>query len=177
MAAEPDPVTELDFLSFVDHAVRRASAELPVVDPEAMRLVLTLSRTASALVYDLESSVHRPRGLSWAGFRLLFVLWLAGPAEPKRVAELSGMSRAAVSALVNTLSRAGLVAKAAAPSDRRSIRLALTDDGHSLITEAFAAHNQREQSWAAGLTEAESGTLIALLGKLMAGAGTAKRRT
>ena len=92
---------QLDFLGFVDYAVDRTGRELPEIDLAAMRLVITLHRVTSALVYDLESSVHRPRGFSWPGFRVLFVLWLAGPAEAKRVAELTGMSRAAVSALVN----------------------------------------------------------------------------
>ena len=52
--------------------------------------------------------MHRPRGFSWPGFRVLFVLRTAGPAEARQVAKLSGMSRAAVSALVNTLERDGL---------------------------------------------------------------------
>src|SRR5437660_2329039 len=34
-------------------------------NPAAMRMVLTLHRVTSALVYDLESSVHRPHGFSW----------------------------------------------------------------------------------------------------------------
>jgi DNA-binding MarR family transcriptional regulator len=169
---------ELDFLSFVDYAVGRTSKELPEVDSAAMRLVLTLHRVTSALVYDLESSVHRPRGLSWPGFRVLFVLWLAGPAEAKRVAELSGMSRAAVSALVNTLERDGLVSRRQSDQDRRAVQLSLTSAGHEAITSAFLAHNEREQAWAAMLTDAERDTLVALLEKLMGGAVTAatKRR-
>src|SRR5574340_530977 len=92
---------DLDFLSFVDFAVRRTTGELPEVDPVSMRLGLALHRVTSAFVYDLEAAVHRPHGWSWPGFRVLFVLWLAGPSEAKTVAKLSGMSRAAVSALVN----------------------------------------------------------------------------
>ncbi len=178
--AEPNESTprQLDFLSFVDYAVGRTSRELPEIDSAAMRLVLTLHRVTSALVYDLESSVHRPRGFSWPGFRLLFVLWLAGPAEAKRVAELSGMSRAAVSALVNTLERDGLVSRRQSDHDRRAVQLSLTSAGHEAITNAFLAHNEREQAWAATLTDAERDTLVALLEKLMGGAVKAatKRR-
>jgi DNA-binding MarR family transcriptional regulator len=169
---------ELDYLGFIEYAIDHTGRELPEIDSNAMRLVLTLHRVTSALVYDLESSVHRPRGFSWAGFRVLFVLWLAGPMEAKRVAELSGMSRAAVSALVNTLERAGLASRRRADHDGRAIALALTPAGHDAITEAFRAHNQREQAWAATLTETEQATLVGLLEKLMAGASTAtaKRR-
>jgi DNA-binding MarR family transcriptional regulator len=169
---------QLDYLSFVDYAVARAGEELPDVDQAAMRLVLTLHRVTSALVYDLESSVHRPRGWTWPGFRVLFVLWLVGPAEGKRVAQLSGMSRAAVSALVNTLERDGLVTRRQADHDRRAVWLGLTAAGHDAISSAFQAHNEREQAWAATLTVAERATLIRLLEKVMAGAATvgARRR-
>jgi DNA-binding MarR family transcriptional regulator len=169
---------QLDYLSFVDHAVRAASRELPEVDPAAMRLVLTLHRVTSALVYDIEASVHRPRGWTWPGFRVLFVLWLAGPAEAKRVAELSGMSRAAVSALVNTLERDGLVTRRQAEHDRRAVRISLTPAGHDAITSAFRAHNEREQAWAGVLAEPERATLVALLEKLLVGAAdvAARRR-
>lgn len=162
-------IEQLDYLSFVDHAINVAGRELPEVDPAAMRLVLTLHRVTSALVYDLEASVHRPRGWTWPGFRVLFVLWLAGPAEAKRVAELSGMSRAAVSALVNTLQRDGLVERRQADHDRRAVRLTLTGAGHDAITDAFRAHNQREQAWAGLLTATEGATLVKLLEKLTAG--------
>jgi DNA-binding MarR family transcriptional regulator len=176
MTAETAP-HELDYLSFVDYAVTRTSQQLPEIDPAAMRLVLTLHRVTSALVYDLESSVHRPRGFSWPGFRVLFVLWLAGSAEAKQVAKLSGMSRAAVSALVNTLERDGLVSRRQADHDGRAVQLSLTEVGRAAITDAFQAHNEREQAWAAILTETERAALVGLLEKLMRGAATvAKRR-
>ncbi|MBB6350489.1 MarR family winged helix-turn-helix transcriptional regulator [Nonomuraea muscovyensis] len=175
MTAPSDPA-ELDFLSFVDYAVNRAGRELPEVDPVAMRLVLTLHRVTNALVYDLESSVHRPRGLTWPGFRVLFVLWHVGAAEAKRVAELSGMSRAAVSALINTLERDGLVSRRQAEHDRRAVQLSLTPAGREAVRSAFLAHNERERAWVSPLTETESATLIGLLDKLMASGRTAKRR-
>jgi DNA-binding MarR family transcriptional regulator len=164
---QPD-VEHLHFWSFIDHAVDRAGRELPGVDPLAMRLVLTLHRAANMLVYDLESTVHRPRGWSWPGFRVLFAIWLSGPVEAKKVAELSGMSRAAVSALVTTLERDGLVGKKRAAYDGRAVQLRLTDAGLGAITSAFRAHNEREQKWAASLSEEEQHTLIDLLGKLTA---------
>jgi DNA-binding MarR family transcriptional regulator len=178
MPAEPAAPEDLDYLTFVDYAIARTTAELSTVDPVAMRLGLTLHRLTSALVYDWESTVHRPRGWSWGGFRVLFVLWLAGPLEAKRVAQLSGMSRAAVSALVNTLERDGLVSRKQAEYDRRAVLLNLTDAGHTAITSAYEAHNEREQAWANSLSKPEQTTLIALLEKLTTSpaATTSKRR-
>ncbi|MER8223557.1 MarR family transcriptional regulator [Streptomyces sp. NPDC094143] len=165
---EPD---ELHFWSFVDYAVARTTQELPGVDPAAMRLVLMLHRAVNMLVYDLESSVHRPRGWSWPGFRVLFVIWLTGPVEAKQAAELTGMSRAAVSALVNTLERDGLVSRTRSPQDGRAVHLTLTEQGLDAITEAFRAHNAREQDWAGSLSQEEQATLTELLGKLITASG------
>ncbi|SFB41326.1 DNA-binding transcriptional regulator, MarR family [Amycolatopsis marina] len=174
MTTQPAGPDGLDYLSFVDYAVARTTRELPSVDPTAMRLVLTLHRVTSSLVYDLESAVHRPHGWSWPGFRVLFVLWLAGPLESKRVAELSGMSRAAVSALVNTLVRDELVSRHQAEHDRRAVQLDLTEAGHKAITGAFQAHNEREQAWTGALSKPEQTILIGLLEKLMHGSDDAE---
>ncbi|MGW1786808.1 MarR family winged helix-turn-helix transcriptional regulator [Streptomyces sp. NPDC002143] len=168
MTQEQPDAENLHFWSFIDHAVERAGLELPGVDPLAMRLVLTLHRAANMLVYDLESTVHRPRGWSWPGFRVLFAIWLSGPVEARKVAELSGMSRAAVSALMRTLERDGLVSKERAAYDGRAVQLRLTGAGLEAITSAFRAHNEREQEWARSLSEEEQRTLIDLLSKLAA---------
>ncbi|HKN51238.1 MAG TPA: MarR family transcriptional regulator [Amycolatopsis sp.] len=157
---------DLVYLSFVAYAVEKTKDELPGTDPVAMRLGMTLHRLAGALVYDWESNVHRPHGWSWGGFRVLFVLWLAGPREPRHVARLSGMSRAAVSALVKTLERDGLVTRTPVPHDRRAVRLSLSPHGRTAVADAVAAHNAREQAWFSALSPAERSVLIGLLEKL-----------
>ncbi|UYP18604.1 MarR family transcriptional regulator [Rhodococcus sp. Z13] len=166
MAERPENLDDLDFLSFIDFAVDRTTSEIPEVDPKAMRLGLGLTRVASAMIYDLEAEVHRPSGWSWPGFRILFVLWLAGPSDAKRVARLSGASRAAVSALVNTLERDGLVHRRRSSTDRRAVELSLTEAGREVITDTYIRHNQREQTWAKALTGPEQTILIGLLEKL-----------
>ncbi|MFF3372164.1 MarR family winged helix-turn-helix transcriptional regulator [Streptomyces sp. NPDC002680] len=168
MPQDPPDNDQLHFWSFIDHAIERTARELPDVDPLAMRMVLTLHRAANMVVYDLESSVHRPRGWSWPGFRVLFVVWLTGPVEAKKVAELSGMSRAAVSSLVATLEKDGLISKERAPHDKRAVHLTLTEKGLAAVTGAFREHNAREQAWAGSLSPDEQSTLIGLLEKLTA---------
>jgi DNA-binding MarR family transcriptional regulator len=98
----------------------------------------------------------------------MFALWLAAPVEARRVAELTGMSRAAVSALVTTLERDGLVARDRAPYDGRAVQLSLTAAGLEAITSDFRAHNDRERDWAAALTTDDLRTLNGLLDKLAA---------
>ena len=103
-AVAPDPA-----LVFVEHAVDEAAARIPQIDRHAMVMVLLLHRVTNAVVYDLESTVHRPAGESWSAFRPVFTLWISGPLEPSRLAAASGMSRQAVSSLAKTLEQDGLV--------------------------------------------------------------------
>ena len=157
---------KLDFISFTEHAVGEAKRRDPALDADAMRMVLLLHRVTSSVVYDLESTVHRPLGWSWSGFRLLFALWICGPVDGKTAAVLSGMSRAAVSGLANTLTRDGLMNRVVNADDARAVTLSLTDRGERALTSAFRDHNERESAWAGALTGAERQTLVTLLSKL-----------
>ena len=153
-------------LAFVSRAVAETADRLPGTDREAMELILHLHRLTTAVVYDLESSVHRPAGWSWSAFRAMFTLWINGPLEPSRLAEVSGMSRQAVSALVKTLEADGLVERSGAEHDARSFVLSLTPAGTDRLEQVFAEHNRREAAWAARLDPDERRTMIRLLAKL-----------
>ena len=161
-------VASLDFESFVRFAEERVRQLAPEVDVEAMSLVLSLHRSESVVVYDIESTVHRPAGWSWAGFRLLFALWLCGPLEVKHAARLSGNSRQATSTLANTLERAGLLRRTTLPHDRRLVEIALTEAGVEAISSTYQAHNEREQLWASVLTPEERAAVTSALEKLLA---------
>lgn len=163
------PAEPLDYWTFVARAQQVIPERVPDADMAANRLVLSINRAASLVTYDLEASVHRPRGLSWAAFRLLFTLWVAGPLPAHQAAALSGMTRAGLSNLSGSLVERGLVSKAAATRDRRAVTLGLTDAGDALVTEVFADENARERQWAGVLTADEQETLAGLLAKVMAG--------
>jgi DNA-binding MarR family transcriptional regulator len=153
-------------LDFVDRAIAHTADRLGEIDTEAMALVLLLHRVTNAVVYDIESSVHRPAGWSWSAWRAVFTLWVNGPCEPSRLAELSGMSRQAVSALAKTLEADGLIHRRAADHDARSVVLSLTELGDRRVAEVFHAHNRRESEWAATLEPADRAALTRLLGRL-----------
>ena len=164
-----DP-TSLDFESFARFAEARVQELAPEIDLEAMAFVLTLHRAAGTVVYDIESTVHRPAGWSWAGFRLLFVLWLAGPLEAKHAARLSGLSRQSTSVLANTLERDGLLARSPQPHDGRLVSYGLTEAGLEAISSTYEEHNRREQLWASVLEPEELAAVTRALGKILAAA-------
>jgi DNA-binding MarR family transcriptional regulator len=151
-----------------DELARRRVGELTAeTDLDAMVVVFNVLRLANRLVQDLESNVHRPRGLSWAGFRLLFALWVAGPLEPRALAHLSAVSRASISSVLNTLQRDDLVERRRESSDRRVVTVVLTDRGRAVVADAFREHNRREQAWLAGLSAAEQQRLARLLHRVL----------
>jgi DNA-binding MarR family transcriptional regulator len=163
----PPPIEALDFQSFVRFALDRAGQLEPPVDTDAAALILTLHRAASTVVYDLESSVHRPRGWSWAGFRLMFALWIVGSMDAKDAARIAGMSRQAASSQANTLEREGLLRRTKSPHDGRTVAFTLTAAGKKAIVNTYHEHNLRERIWAELLTPEERAAVTSALGKLL----------
>lgn len=159
----------LDFWSFVQVARERLANSPSAADLGATELLLTLNRASSLITYDLESGIHRPEGRSWAAFRIMYVLWLAGKLEPHRLAEVAGMSRAAVSNLVRPLCEQGILKRESHPDDGRAVLLSLTEKGECAARGAYQAQNVREAQWVAALSREERDTLVALLAKLVDG--------
>jgi DNA-binding MarR family transcriptional regulator len=140
----------------------------PPADPDGFTLAYHLLHLSYLVVADLEGRIHRPRGWSLPGFRLMFKLWLLGPTRPARLAEISVMSRSAVTNALHTLERAGLVERRGVAADRRAVDVALTPAGERAVVEAFDAQARREAEWFATLTPSERATLASLLMRLVA---------
>ncbi|WP_370115058.1 MarR family winged helix-turn-helix transcriptional regulator [Streptacidiphilus sp. MAP12-33] len=155
-------------LRYADFARERVAQLPPPADPETFALAYHLLHLSYLVVADLESQIHRPRGWTLPGFRLMFKLWLLGPTQPARLAEISVMSRAAVTNAVNTLEREGLVERRPLPDDRRAVVAALTRAGEAAVREAFAEQTGREQQWFAALDPAERATLTELVRRVLA---------
>ncbi|HZP28351.1 MAG TPA: MarR family transcriptional regulator [Acidimicrobiia bacterium] len=158
-----------DAEAFDDLARRRVAELAPGTDLDAMTVVFNVIRLANRMVWDLEASVHRRRGWSWAGFRILFTLWVAGPLEPRALARLSAVTRASISSVLNTLERDGLVRRRRESADRRIVTVDLTATGKAQVASAFREHNDRERDWTARITRAERRELAALLHRLLEG--------
>jgi DNA-binding MarR family transcriptional regulator len=99
----------------------------------------------------------------------MYALWLAGPMESRKLAELTGMSRAAISNLTGPMVEAGLLSREPHEKDRRRVIVGLTDLGAQEIAVVFAQHHRREIEWVSSLDPDEQQTLIRLLNKLVAG--------
>jgi MarR family transcriptional regulator, negative regulator of the multidrug operon emrRAB len=144
------------------------SEHMPEADLDAMAVLYNLLRTAARVVHDLETNVHRPFGHTWASFRVLFNVWVAGPISPQELARLSSVSRASISSVLNTLEEKGLVARTRNTTDRRAVEVELTHEGRSHMIAYWARHNDREREWAAALGPVQRRALIDALHALYA---------
>jgi DNA-binding MarR family transcriptional regulator len=155
-------------IAYAAYARERLAALPPPADPDGFTLAYHLLHLSYLLVADLEGQIHRPRGWTLPGFRLMFKLWLLGPIQPARLAEISVLSRSAVTNALNTLERSGLVDRRPSTEDRRTVAVALTRRGGRAVRDAFKAQTAREAEWFAGLDAAERATLASLLTRLVA---------
>ena len=131
---------------------------------DAIEMVTDLTRLDARLIQDFERYVHRPLGLTWAGFRILNALWVYGALAQQEIGRLSGTtSRQSVSSALETLETRGLVARRRAEGDRRQLVVELTPEGLDTLQRAIAAQTVRERAWTAVLRDDQLSELVHLL--------------
>lgn len=161
------PKTSIDAIQFGVKADTWLREAFPARNNRVNSLLLFLHRASSEMTNQVETNVHKSLGLSWAGYKLLFVLWIEGALEPARAAEIAQMSRASASALSATFSKAGLIEKRPSKTDRRSIVLSLSPEGRKLVELAYLNSERDQVEMFSTLTEAEQEILLILLRKVI----------
>jgi DNA-binding MarR family transcriptional regulator len=151
----------------------RSRAQARELDPDAdlaaMAVAFKLILASNHLLRDLESGVHRPAGISWGAFQLLWTIRAYGTLRPNHLSKLAAVSPATVTSVLNTLERDGLVVRhRGRETDGRAVIVELTPAGDELLAEVWREQHRREIDWAAALTEDEQRSLSALLRKLCA---------
>jgi DNA-binding MarR family transcriptional regulator len=150
--------------------LRHHHRELGTTDPrvlDAIEMVTDLTRLEARLAQDFDKHVHRPLGLTWAGFRILTALWTFDGLTQHDIARFSGTSRASVSSALATLENRGLITRQRAEDDRRQLIVALTPGGLDTMLKAIAAQTRRERAWTAVLRDDQLGELVHLLRTLV----------
>jgi len=149
-------------------------APLPV-DLQAMAVMANVWRAAQAQRGHLERRALREEDLSWAGFSVLFNLWVWGPRETREMAHRLDVSRATVTGVADTLERRGLVRRRGDERDRRLVRLELTAAGRRTIEQLFPRFNAGESELVSGLSDDDKHTLARLLRRVIVTAKEAQR--
>jgi MarR family 2-MHQ and catechol resistance regulon transcriptional repressor len=137
-------------------------------DPLAHRALQALVRAEAAVRRRLAAQLER-EGVSAAGFSALVVLTTAGGSlELKTLRRRLGWSKAGATEVTATLELRGLVTRRRVPSDRRTVSVALTPAGRSLVERLFPAHSDRVTETFERLDEGEKRSLAELCRKLAA---------
>jgi MarR family 2-MHQ and catechol resistance regulon transcriptional repressor len=131
----------------------------------ALQLWVVLNRATRAISEHARRQVEG-QGLRTTEFAVLEVLYHKGPLTLGDVGERVLLTSGSITAVVDKLERRGLVARRAAPSDRRVCYAELTDDGRALIAGIFPDHARVLRGAMAGLTTEEKQIATALLRRL-----------
>ena len=153
--------------SFEALARQRVAEFAPETDLDILGVTFDLVRVSNQLISDLETIVHRRLGWSWAGFRIMFTVLVTGPLEPGQIARLAGVTRASISAVLNTLERDGFVTRLRESRDRRVVTIVLTETGRAAVIEGYRRQHEVEQAWMEALTVAQRTRLNQTLRRLL----------
>lgn len=99
----------------------------------------------------------------WVALRQLYDHPAIASAE---VAELLGMTRGAISKVLDKLEAKGLIERVTRPEDKRSQRLSLTSEGQRILPELAELADRNDQFFFGCLSSAEQKQLLHLLRKL-----------
>lgn len=153
--------------AFEARATERVGELVDDIDLGSFAASFDLFRLATRTIGDFDTEVHRPRGLSMAGFRVLFTVWIFESLEVRDIARLSGVSRAAVSGVVTTLERDGLALRQRDQADGRLASVTATAAGVAKLRSAYGAQHERERLLFGELDESELTAFTATLRKLL----------
>jgi DNA-binding MarR family transcriptional regulator len=140
-----------------------------MVDDGPLHATLTLVRAENELRRRLDSRLSGLHGLSLNDLVVLRELQRAPDSRLRRVdlADALGITSSAVTRLLLSLEKIGLVGREPNPTDARSAHAILTTAGHRLATDAGRTASQVAGDLLGGrLSALETATLARLLAKL-----------
>ena len=105
------------------------------------------------MIYNMQ--FMQEHDLSFTHLNSLFLIHRAGCTNIQCLADHLGVTKAAVSQMIDRLVDSGLISRQEAPMDRRSKRICLSETGKSLVQKAFLARQKWVPNLAASLTESQ----------------------
>jgi DNA-binding MarR family transcriptional regulator len=117
-------------------------------------ICLHVQRAARALARRFDEA-FRPLGLTNGQFSLLMSLNRPEPPPMAPVAALLAMDRTTLTAALKPLARRGLVEILQDPSDRRSRRLKITEQGRALLAQAAPIWERTSREMEAALPDGD----------------------
>ena len=136
------------------------------MDRRATEVLLNLIRTDSLATTTLSRRFRR-FGLSLSGFNALVILRQAeGGIYPREIADRLLVTRAAVTAILESLEKKDMIRRERSGSDGRMSLVAITPAGRRLLERLLPQHFAAERAMVSALSANEKQLLINLLGRL-----------
>jgi DNA-binding MarR family transcriptional regulator len=138
-------------------------------EPGAVGLFTRLTRVG-LLVDAFQHRCLDRFGLLFIDYSVLRVLELIGPPyrmSPTELAEIVLRSSGGMTQILDRLERAGLVARAPDPEDRRKVVVELTAEGLRTADDANATYAREREELLEGLSDHEVEQLDAAVGRLL----------
>ena len=145
------PMTDIHTLVETERAMQSRVSELKL-DFEAAHAVSSIYRAANAVRTHVTSEVLRPADITWTGFVVMWVVWIADGLETRRAAESAAISKATLTGVVKTLEARGWMTKLGREDDRRLVELHLTESGTALMEDLYPRFNEIESRVVKNLT-------------------------
>jgi DNA-binding MarR family transcriptional regulator len=144
--------------------------KFPDLNPSACESFLHLLRAGDEAFRVIDAH-FQSRGLSQGRFTVLMLLFDKNNGEPRpltpaQLAEQSGVTRATMTGLIDTLERAGMVVRVPDAVDRRQLSVELTPHGLRFVQDMLPEHFARINTLLTPLSDNERRTLVRLLGKI-----------
>lgn len=114
------------------------------IDMAAAEALSNLHRAATIVRKHFAKTVLKEADLTWTAFVVLWVTWMWEGIETRYAAEESGISKATLTGVVQTLERRGFIVRSTDEQDRRLVRLSLTEEGAELMKTLFPVFNAEE---------------------------------
>ncbi|HEX5513602.1 MAG TPA: MarR family transcriptional regulator [Gammaproteobacteria bacterium] len=159
----------MDRIDLVTSQWRR---EMPSLELLPMEVVARLGHAARLITRTHLEPFFQSHGLQQGEFDVLATLRRAGAPYalcPTDLFEALMISSGGMTNRLDRLEKAGLIARAPNPNDRRGTLVSLTDQGLELMNRMIPLHVENEMRALAALSREEQEALNGLLGKLIAG--------
>jgi DNA-binding MarR family transcriptional regulator len=154
----------------VDEIVRLWAEARPDLDPKPMAPIGRILRLARHFDREL-APIYRPKGLDFGLFDVLATLRRVGPPYRLTPGELDDwcmVTSGGMTARLQRLQEAGLVARRQDANDGRVVQVELTPAGLEVIDELVVRHLAREEELLSALTTEERAQVASLLRQLLA---------
>ena len=138
------------------------------IDFEAMAVIAELAQAAASVRNRIEQGPLAEVKLSFTGYQVLWIVWTWQPIETREIASEAGLGKAALSGVLATLERRGLITRKKARDDARLVQVSLTAAGKKQFEKLLPLVNALEAEIAAEIHPNNRALAIDLLRKLSA---------